>query len=117
MEPVTRFELAVDGEPQHVGFIVGLDDTGLPEHEKSRLASLFDEMPMPPAHAMQGGARSWFTEAGLARFSNAIAEVQRAYEDDGLFEVVATTSDAASVGDVIHHDEYQVIALSKGNAR
>ena len=111
MGNVTRFELTVDGEDMHVGFIVGLDDTGLPEHEKSRLASLFDDMPMPPAHAMQGGALSWFTETGLERFAGAIAEMQRAYDDDGLFEVVAVRSDDALIGHVSYRDEYQVVAL------
>jgi len=62
-----RFELAFDGQPQGVGFLQGLKDTGLP---KPITDDIYHEFDFLPAQMLEypGLLVFFFTEAGLDRF-------------------------------------------------
>ena len=62
-----RFELAIEGQPQGVGFLQGLEDTGLPKSTTDDIYHAFDSL---PAQTLDdpGLPAFFFTEAGLDRF-------------------------------------------------
>ena len=83
-----RYELYIGPERQEIGFLQGLDDTGLSKDVKEGLIAGFDELPIPERVFKMGRTKSFFTEEGDAYFASAIEAVMDAYEEDGLFDVV-----------------------------
>ena len=104
-----RYELYVDDEFQEVGFLQGLDDTGLPQWRLNELISAFDDMPIPEDIFKQYRTESWFTEAGQSYFEDAIDDVIAAYEQDGLFDVERRECVALPEDDIVYADQWQVI--------
>lgn len=74
MSKFYRFELAFDGQPQGVGFLQGLTDTGLP---KSITDDIYHEFDLLPAQILEdpGLPVFFFTEAGLNRFGAALDRI------------------------------------------
>lgn len=75
-----RFELAFEGVPQEVGFLVGLDDCfsaelSMPLYER------FKDLPTPGVTYRERGT-FWFTEYGYEAFA---ADIQAV--DDALHEI------------------------------
>ena len=102
MEYFYRFELAFDGEPQGVGFLQGLDETGIPGQEVDGLYELFEKLPAPRNCS---GTSFWFTRSGLSYFSGSINAVIAVLADynwqllSGMMEDDLVNS--------VYHDEYQ----------
>lgn len=71
-----RFELAFGGEPQNIGFLMGLDDIGLDIHREVELLAPFESLPCPLLHEKR--LEFWFTEDGLRRYSDGLMDVARA---------------------------------------
>lgn len=98
-----RYELYIGDEPQHIGFIQGLDELQI---DTSEYVKPFDDsMPIPKLHGMH--TSSWFTEYGEKTFLSAIRQIIYLFEDNGLFNVRRITVD--SLDDIIYEDEYQAI--------
>ena len=64
-----RFELAFDGEPEHVGVFQGVSDIGLAEDEVNSFLSEFSDLKIPE---LSRNSESWFTLLGLKEFFEAI---------------------------------------------
>ena len=74
MSKFYRFELAFDGQPQGVGFLQGLEDTGLP---KSTTDDIYHEFDLLPAQTLEGPSLPafFFTDTGLDRFGAALDRI------------------------------------------
>lgn len=116
---LTRFELFCNGEAQRVGFLQGLEDTGLPEDTQSALVYNFNkELKMPPRNIFKrkvGNGKyiaSYFTQEGLKKFNTEIKNVIKAINDDGIYTVgkIITNKEEHLT---LYEDEYQVIQISK----
>lgn len=103
-----RYELWVGDEFQEVGFLQGLDDTGLPPWRTEELVSAFDELPLPQDIFRQGRTKSYFTEEGRSYFAEAIDDVIAAYEEDGLFDVECLELEEIP-GEIAYGDPWQVL--------
>lgn len=104
-----RYELWICDEFQEVGFLQGLDDTGLPPWRADELVAAFGELPIPEDVFGQFRTQSWFTEEGRARFGPAIDAVCDAYEQDGLFDVELLECDELPEDDIVYRDAWQVL--------
>lgn len=104
-----RYELYVDGEPQGVGFLQGLSELDKDDEYLDCLTKPFDEnLKLPQSvFAEHKLTESWFTEEGYQKFKAAVANIQQAYDDTGLFEMKCLT--AESLDNIVYQDEFQVI--------
>ena len=104
-----RYELWIGDEFQEIGFLQGLDDTGLVPFRTNELVEAFEDLTIPPKEVFAAGrTRSWFTEEGQNRFESAIEAVIAAYEEDGLFDVERLEEEVLD-GTVAYEDDYQVL--------
>ena len=103
-----RFELAFDGEPQGVGLLTGLDATGLPPGRSDRLVAMFDDLALP--EELGTPVRFWFTQAGILRFADAVAEIMREIEPHG-WTVLLSVMERKDAHE-LYADEYQVAVPS-----
>ena len=115
-ELLTRFELFVDGEAQNIGFLRGIEDTGLSEDRQAGLVYNLDKkMSMPSIHDYKSKSnasnievKSFFRDKGLKDFKNDIENIISSIDEDGLFSVgkIEVLLDNQSVNYV---DEHQVL--------
>lgn len=109
----TRYELYLDGEPQNVGFIVGLQELDLDEDIVYNLIEDFDTyLPFPHIDKKywKQTPLAYFTEKGLEQFHIAIQRLLDIYETSNFFDVVKLES-TLSDKTIVYEDEYQVIAV------
>lgn len=105
-----RYELYIGDECQEIGFLQGLDDTGLSEDVKEELIAGFYELVIPEDIFKMGRTKSFFTEEGNAYFASAIEAVIDAYEDDGLFDVECVCISLSQLpGAAAYVDDWQVL--------
>lgn len=116
--PYIRFEMAFEGEEQQVGFLTGLDDTGMDEDEVEELMEPFNRsMGVPPYRNWKGETThfpgAYFTKAGYLLFKDAIDKIVEAvkYRDNG-WEVIEIQSYGFPEEDLYYEDEHQVIVKS-----
>lgn len=110
-----RFEMAFEGEEQQVGFMTGLDDTGMDEDEVEELLSAFNfHLACPPYRDWESTKEhypgAYFTRAGYLHFQEAIQRVidAVAYRNNG-WEVIPIHSYGFPEEDLYYRDEHQVI--------
>ena len=109
----TRFELYYEGEPQEVGFMMGLSEVISDEDHREELIERFDrELPMtgvtlPKEDCAKGYAASYFTEKGMHHFKDEIQAVIDAIEDKGWSVEQSVIED----GDFLYQDEFQVVCF------
>ena len=111
----TRYELYLDGEPQEVGFIVGLKDTGLSRDECLDLIHDFDtDLPYPSIDKEVWKKRplAYFTQYGVEYFQETIQRILDVYKEIGLFEVVKIES-SLDGQEIVYEDDYQVVVIKK----
>ena len=109
----TRYELYLDGEPQEVGFIVGLNELDLDLDVQDFVMEDFNEnLPFPKISDDDWSHTplAYFTEKGLERFRKSIQQLLDIYENYGFFDVVKLES-SLSDKTIIYEDAYQVIAI------
>ena len=109
----TRYELYLDGEPQEVGFIVGLNELDLDDDILDSTMEDFNEnLPFPKISDEQWHHTplAYFTEKGVERFKVSIQRLLELYENYNFFEVVKLES-TLSDKTIIYEDAYQVIAI------
>lgn len=109
----TRYELYLDGEPQEVGFIVGLNELDLDLDVQDFIMEDFnDNLPFPKIsdEDWKNTPLAYFTEKGLERFKVSIQRLLELYENYNFFEVVKLES-TLSDKTIIYEDAYQVIAI------
>ena len=109
----TRFELYLDGEPQEVGFIVGLNELDLDYEIQDFIMEDFNEnLPFPEISEEQWKHTplAYFTEKGLERFKKSIQQLLDVYETYNFFDVVKLET-SLSDKTIIYEDAYQVIAI------
>jgi hypothetical protein len=109
----TRYELYLDGEPQEVGFIVGLNELDLDrETQLELIAELDRDLPYPhiPVECWKNHPLSYFTQYGTEFFAKVIQRLLNKYADDGFFDVVKIETDLSDKT-IVYEDEYQVIAI------
>ena len=80
MSKFYRFELAFDDQPQGVGFLQGLKDTGLP---KAITDDIYHEFDLLPAQTLEdpGLPVFFFTEAGLDRYGAVLDRIISALDE------------------------------------
>lgn len=110
-----RYELLFLGEPQGVGFIVGLQDIGIPEEIIDMLIQAFDEtLPIPDITVFKYDKRKvyaafYFTEKGREMFLPTIEEiVNRVEKLDNGWEIIEETR---GEDNILYEDEWQVVML------
>ena len=75
-EKLYRFMLAFDGEPQGVGILQGLEDSGIDFSVSEDLYKAFGNLPCPTLESPDDSPiECWFREKGIAEFGNAIDEI------------------------------------------
>lgn len=102
-----RFETEFQGEPQDVGFFQAIYDAGLPEGVPEKLEGMFAGL-VPAIQQIDGPAKFWFTEEGLARFVKEIAAVASVLEQYGWTLALAVIDDNQDDGRVLYRDRWQV---------
>lgn len=116
---LTRFELFCNGEAQRLGFLQGLDETGISEDLHSELVYKFNkELNLPPQHIFKQKVdsdkyiASYFTQEGLSKFKKEINNVVKAINEEDIFSVgkIVTNKDDNLV---LYEDKYQVIQISQ----
>lgn len=107
-----RYELAVDGELQGVGFLVGLNELEDGGRAERALAILDKALKNPSASlgADMGHTASFFTEEGEIKFQDIIQEICAAYENT-LFGICRITVDETMLpsGCIRYEDRFQKI--------
>ena len=109
----TRYELYLDGEPQEVGFIVGLNELDLDLDVQDFVMEDFNEnLPIPHIDEKywKQTPLAYFTEKGLERFRQSIQRLLDMYENYNFFDVVKLET-SLSDKTIVYEDEYQVIAI------
>ena len=113
--PYIRFELAFEGEEQGVGFMTGLDDTGMDEDEVEDLLAPFNRsLDVPPYRDWTSDKshfpNAFFKRAGYFQFQPDIHRIIEAvkYRNNG-WEVIAIHSYGFPEVDLYYEDEHQVI--------
>lgn len=113
--PYIRFEMAFQGDEQQVGFLTGLDDTGMNEEFVEELMEPFNRsLSVPPYRDWESNAEhfpgAYFTRAGYLRYKEDIDRIIRAvkYRDNG-WEVVAIQSYEFPDDHLYYEDEHQAI--------
>lgn len=114
--PYIRFEMAYNGEEQGVGFMTGLDDTGMDEEEVGALLDTFNSnLAYPPYRNWKSDAThfpgAYFTRAGYLHFKEEIHRIIDAVKflDNG-WDVIEIHSYRFPEEDLYYEDEHQVIA-------
>ena len=115
MKRLYRFELAFLGEPQGIGFLVGLRDTGITEETIDALIKEFDDkLPLPHYEELNynksvGYPASYFTEKGKEVFYPTISTIINHVQSlDNEWEVI---EEMIEVNDTLYEDEFQSIVL------
>ena len=109
----TRFELYLEGEPQEVGFIVGLNELDLDLDVQDFLLEDFNEnLPIPhiSEEYWKQTPLAYFTQKGLERFQQSIQQLLGVYQSYNFFDVVRLETSLADKT-IVYEDEYQVIAV------
>lgn len=114
--PYVRFDMLLDGQPQNVGFLVGLIDTGIDFELEEELTEPFhNRLPIPSyktwEHQPDGYfSGAYFTQAGYDRFEEYIDDIVNEVKKlNNGWEVRVTTSDGFPEEDIFYQDEFQVI--------
>ena len=109
----TRYELYLDGEPQDVGFMVGLNELDLDYEIQDYIMEDFNaNLPFPKIsekHQKQIPL-AYFTEKGLERFQKSIQQLLDVYETYNFFDVVKI-EESLFDKTIIYEDQYQVVAI------
>lgn len=98
-----RFELAFDGECQDVGLFDGIYETGLDQAHAERLLDAFADLPIPD---VTESSEFWFTEAGVLKFKDRVADIVAAVEPHGWS--VVTRVRTGTPERILYSDDYQV---------
>ena len=106
-----RFELAFDGEPEHVGVFQGVSDIGLAEDEVNSFLSEFSDLKIPE---LSRNSESWFTLLGLKEFFEAIKDFSAKLEETG-WSILMYVRDMTvqEVKTAKYRDAYQIVLNSK----
>lgn len=106
-----RFELAFDGEPEHVGMFQGLSDIGLAEDEVNSFLSEFSDLKIPE---LSRNSESWFTLLGLKEFFEAIKDFSAKIEETG-WSILMYVRDMTvqEVKAAKYRDSYQIVLDAK----
>ena len=106
-----RFELAFDGEPEHVGVFQGVSDIGLAEDEVNSFLSEFSDLKIPE---LSRNSESWFTLLGLKEFFEAIKNFSAKLEETG-WSILMYVRDMTvqEVKTAKYRDAYQIVLNSK----
>lgn len=114
--PYIRFEMTYNGEAQGVGFMSGLDDTGMDDEEVGELLDTFNShLAYPPYRKWESNANhfpgAYFTRAGYLHFKEEIHRIIDAvqFRKNG-WDVIEVPSYGFPEEDVYYEDEHQVIA-------
>lgn len=83
---LTRYEMYFDGEPQHIGFLNGISDTGMPIKLEVKIMNGFEslhspelsELNMPPGTYHPCAAKFYFTPEGIKKYKKQLLHAQRA---------------------------------------
>lgn len=109
-----RYELVFDGEDQHVGILVGLSDTSIPEEQQAELRDHFDaELPIPELFGF-GSSRpdiqsvSYFTENGRMIFQESLKKLIAAIEETGIWSVKEMIVPEVP-GRILYRDWFQIV--------
>ena len=108
---LTRFELFVEDEAQNIGFLVGLDDTGISEDLKDDLLYNLDKnmiIPDDNLYKKNKNVLSFFKDKGLEIFRSDIDKIVHEIDSEGLFSV-GKVELSLSEDSVLYQDEYQVL--------
>lgn len=108
---LTRFELFVEDEAQNIGFLVGLDDTGISEDLKDDLLYNLDKnmiIPDDNLYKKNKNILSFFKDKGLEIFRSDIDKIVHEIDSEGLFSV-GKVELSLSEDSVLYQDEYQVL--------
>lgn len=108
---LTRFELFVEDEAQNIGFLVGLDDTGISEDLKDDLLYNLDKnmiIPDDNLYKKSKNVLSFFKDKGLEIFRSDIDKIVHEIDSEGLFSV-GKVELSLSEDSVLYQDEYQVL--------
>ena len=106
-----RFELAFDGEPEHVGVFQGVSDIGLAEDEVNSFLAEFSDLKIPE---LSRNSESWFTLLGLKEFFEAIKDFSAKLEETG-WSILMYVRDMTvqEVKAAKYRDAYQIVLNSK----
>lgn len=112
-----RYEMALNGIRQNIGFISGMTKAGMDEVDTAEFKDVFDEhLPFPPYedwNASMGFACAFFTEAGIRRFEGEIEAIRDFIEAmENGWEVIEIQSFGFPEKDIFYQDKYQIVALS-----
>lgn len=114
MNKYIRYELSIDGQMQDVGFLVGLNDCGIPKEEIDNLLKHFNDslniVDLNKLELKSINAKFYFTEEGKKIFLKDIQLIIEKIESLGLFEVekieLLLSSDDKRI---IYKDDYQCL--------
>lgn len=113
--PYVRFELAFDGEEQQVGFLTGLEDTGMDAEEVEELLEPFNQnMKVPPYRDWQSDSEhfpgAYFTKVGYLKYKDAINRIIEAvtYRKNG-WAVIEIQSHSFPESYLYYEDEEQAV--------
>lgn len=80
-----RYELCYCDEKQDVGFLIGLEDTGLPEEDVEALIEGFNDwLAVPPYQDFEENQlknKAYFTEYGLSLFQQQVQLIKKALSE------------------------------------
>lgn len=108
---LTRFELFIEDEAQNIGFLVGLDDTGISEDLKDDLLYNLDKnmiIPDENIYKENKNTLSFFKDKGLEVFRSDIDKIVYEIDYEGLFSI-GKVELSLSEDSVLYQDEYQVL--------
>lgn len=112
----TRYELCFEGEPQNIGFMMGLDDIGIDEDEIETLLKPFEAglSLIPKMHAFERNAShfpgSYFTESGLSTFEAPINRIIEAIiEKNSDWSVNTVVLETPLIDTIYFEDDFQAV--------
>lgn len=101
-----RFELAFEGEPQNIGFLHGLDNTGLSKDTCNLIEQAFSDLPVRP---LNRPCCFWFRETGVEIFAPVIDRIIQLIEPRGWQIIAARVN--LPIEKALYWDNYQAAFL------
>lgn len=112
----TRYELFYEGEPQNIGFMMGIEDVGIDEEEIEDLLKIFEDRLylIPNMHTFERNSSHfpgcYFTELGLSTFMAPINRIIEAIKEKNNSWSVKTVVLENPLTDTIYfEDEFQAV--------
>lgn len=112
----TRYELCFEGEPQNIGFMMGLDDIGIDEDEIETLLEPFEAglSLIPGMHAFERNASHfpgcYFTERGLSTFQAHInCIIEAIIEKNNDWSVNTVVLENPLINAIYFEDDFQAV--------